>query len=218
MLRDRGLLVQNGVRYVVTGDVTALEVPETLQALVASRLDNLDQAERSLLQDASVSRPGVHGAAATQAVSRGQPFLDRLVGKQVLSRDDDHRSPERGQYVFLQALVRTVAYGTLSRKAQRSDTSWRRVILRDTWPGEARDAGVAWPRTTWRRSEQTGGRGCGRAARIGLRDARGRWTGSLLRSPSGQAQLLRARRRACRHRSATSRTARRRRPRVARQR
>ena len=54
MLQDRGLLVQEGARYVVTGDVTDLEVPETLQALVASRLDDLDQGERSLVQDVSV--------------------------------------------------------------------------------------------------------------------------------------------------------------------
>ena len=143
MLRDRGLLVQDGVRYVVTGDVTALEVPETLQALVASRLDNLDQAERSLLQDASVLGQAFTGAAA--AALNGRPeaevaaVLDRLVGKQVLSRDDDHRSPERGQYVFLQALVRTVAYGTLSRKAQKVRHLAAAGHLRDTWPGEARD-------------------------------------------------------------------------------
>ena len=38
MLQDRGLLTQEGSRYVVTGDVTDLNVPETLHALVASRL------------------------------------------------------------------------------------------------------------------------------------------------------------------------------------
>ncbi len=41
MLLDRGCWRQEGARYVVTGDVTDLDVPETLQALVASRLDNL---------------------------------------------------------------------------------------------------------------------------------------------------------------------------------
>ncbi|HZU61218.1 MAG TPA: adenylate/guanylate cyclase domain-containing protein, partial [Solirubrobacteraceae bacterium] len=54
MLLDRGLVAQEGARYVVTGDVSHLEVPETLQALVAARLDNLDARERALLQDAAV--------------------------------------------------------------------------------------------------------------------------------------------------------------------
>ena len=143
MLQDRDLLVQEGSRYVLTGDVSDLEVPETLQALVASRLDNLDHGERSLLQDASVL--GQSFTAAGAAAVSGRPeaevtsVLDDLVSKQVLTRDDDPRSPDRGQYVFLQALLRTVAYGTLSRRARKSRHLAAARHLRDTWPGEARD-------------------------------------------------------------------------------
>src|SRR5204863_111551 len=54
MLLDRGVLTQRGSRYVVEGTIADLEVPETLHALVAARLDNLDGTERSLLQDAAV--------------------------------------------------------------------------------------------------------------------------------------------------------------------
>ena len=71
MLLDRGLLLQDGARYVVTGDVSDLDVPETLQALVASRLDGLSQAERSLLQDASVL--GHSFTAAAAAALSGRP-------------------------------------------------------------------------------------------------------------------------------------------------
>ena len=46
MLLDRGLLTQEGSRYRVTGDVGELDVPETLHALAAARLDGLD-AERA---------------------------------------------------------------------------------------------------------------------------------------------------------------------------
>ena len=66
-------------------------------------------------------------------------MLDALVVKQVLGRDDDPRSPERGQYVFLQALLRTVAYGTLSRKARKARHVAAAHHLEHTWPGEARD-------------------------------------------------------------------------------
>ena len=67
MLQDRGLLVQEGSRYVVTGEVSDLEVPETLHALVASRLDGLSAAERSLLQDASGSRTRLYGRCRSRA-------------------------------------------------------------------------------------------------------------------------------------------------------
>jgi class 3 adenylate cyclase/predicted ATPase len=143
MLQDRGVLTQEGSSYVVTGEVSELEVPETLHALVASRLDGLSAAERSLLQDASVLGQSFTAAAAA-AVSdipgdEVGGVLDRLVTKQVLTRDDDPRSPERGQYVFLQALLRTVAYGMLSRRARKSRHVDAARYLERTWPGEARD-------------------------------------------------------------------------------
>ena len=143
MLQDRGLLKQEGSRYVVTGDVTDLDVPETLHALVASRLDGLSADERSLLQDASVLGQSF-GAGAVAALS-GLPeaavsgLLDGLVAKQVLGRDEDPRSPERGQYAFLQGLLRSVAYGTLSRRARKARHLAAARHLEQTWPGEARD-------------------------------------------------------------------------------
>ena len=54
MLLDRGLVVEDGPSYRVVGEVEALEVPETLHALVAARLDGLPAEERRLVQDASV--------------------------------------------------------------------------------------------------------------------------------------------------------------------
>jgi tetratricopeptide (TPR) repeat protein len=82
--------------------------------------------------------------AAVAALS-GRPegevseVLENLVAKQVLARDDDPRSSERGQFVFLQALVRTVAYGTLSRRARKARHVAAARHLEQTWPGEARD-------------------------------------------------------------------------------
>src|SRR3970040_739670 len=54
MLLDRGLLVQDDPPYRGTGEVETLEVPETLHALIAARLDGLSAEERRLLQDAAV--------------------------------------------------------------------------------------------------------------------------------------------------------------------
>ena len=60
MLVATGRLAQEGGRVVMTGrtldpdDPGALEVPPTLHALVAARLDRLSAADRSILQDAAV--------------------------------------------------------------------------------------------------------------------------------------------------------------------
>ena len=171
MLQDRGMLVQEGSRYVVTGDISDLDVPETLQALVASRLDGLSSGERSLLQDASVLGQSFTAAAAAALSGRPEPevngVLDGLVTKQVLARDDDPRSPERGQYLFLQALLRTVAYGTLSRRARKAGhVAAARTPggdLAGGGPGHRRGAGLALPRGDPRRSgRRRRGRSAGR--------------------------------------------------------
>jgi class 3 adenylate cyclase len=54
MLLDRGLLVQEGAAYRLAGEVESLEVPETLHALIAARLDDLSVEERKVLEDGSV--------------------------------------------------------------------------------------------------------------------------------------------------------------------
>ncbi|HET9718643.1 MAG TPA: adenylate/guanylate cyclase domain-containing protein [Solirubrobacteraceae bacterium] len=140
MLQDRGLLVQRGAQYVLTGEVDDLEVPETLHALVASRLDGLSAEERALLQNASVLgqtfSPVALAAVSKRHEEEVQPLIDALVAKQILSRDDDIASPERGQYAFLQALLRTVAYGTLSRRTRKALHLAAAEHMRETWRGE----------------------------------------------------------------------------------
>ncbi|MFZ0040111.1 MAG: adenylate/guanylate cyclase domain-containing protein [Solirubrobacteraceae bacterium] len=124
MLLDRGVLSQDGQRYVLTAAVDDLEVPETLQALVAARLDVLGDLERSLLQDASVLGMSFAPAAVAAVSGRHEHevrrVLDALVAKQVLGRNDDSLTSEPGQYHFLQALLRTIAFGTLTRRERKA--------------------------------------------------------------------------------------------------
>ena len=54
MLLDRGLLVESGGVYRTTAELDSLEVPESLHALIAARLDSLPESERHALQDAAV--------------------------------------------------------------------------------------------------------------------------------------------------------------------
>ncbi|HET9497003.1 MAG TPA: adenylate/guanylate cyclase domain-containing protein, partial [Candidatus Limnocylindria bacterium] len=123
MLIDRGLLVQAEGGYTLEGPIDRLAVPETLHALVAARIDANDPEDRSLLADGAVlgqsfTLAGIVGMTgrAEDAVVAG---LDRLARRELLIRDDDPRSPERGQYRFVQAVVREVAYETLAKADRR---------------------------------------------------------------------------------------------------
>jgi predicted ATPase len=140
MLLDRGLLVHEGSAYRLTGPVASLEVPETLHALIAARLDGLTTSERHLVQDASVLGK-TFTSTAIAALSGVPPpqlegLLASLVRKEVLGIQADPRSPERGQYGFLQDLVRTVAYETLSKRDRRRKHLHVAAYLEQAWGEE----------------------------------------------------------------------------------
>jgi class 3 adenylate cyclase/tetratricopeptide (TPR) repeat protein len=124
MLVDRGQLAARDGRFEVVGDLPSLDVPTSLQSLIGARLDALGPSERTLLQDAAVL--GQSFTMAALAGVTGQPAADLegrlrlLVGRELLSTVADPRSPERGQYGFVQSLIREVAYGTLSRRDRRA--------------------------------------------------------------------------------------------------
>jgi class 3 adenylate cyclase/predicted ATPase len=123
MLLDRGLLVQDGARYELVGAVETLEVPETLHALIAARLDGLTPEERRLVGDAAVLgktfTPQALAALSGMEGGRLDELLSGMVRREVLGLQSDPRSPEQGQYTFLQDLLRHVAYETLPRRERR---------------------------------------------------------------------------------------------------
>jgi len=124
MLLADGRLTEEGGAYRPVGALTELAVPETLHALIAARLDGLDVADRSLLQDAAVLGQSftIAGLAAVSSVDPDvlEPRLRAFVRRELLTLESDPRSPDRGQYSFVQALIREVAYNTLARTDRKS--------------------------------------------------------------------------------------------------
>ena len=128
------LLVQEGAVYRPAAPIDALEVPETLHALIAARLDGLPPEERRVLQDAAVLGKTFtkRALAALSGLTEAElePLLASLVRKEVLAVQADPRSPEHGQYGFLQDLVRHVAYETLSKRERTRAPPRRRLAPR----------------------------------------------------------------------------------------
>jgi class 3 adenylate cyclase/predicted ATPase len=124
MLLDRGLIAEDASSYRVVGEIGTLDVPETLQALIAARLDGLAEGERALVQDAAVLGKTFGSTLLARVAGRSEDevedVLASLVRKEVLSLQADPRSPEHGQYGFLQDLVRRVAYETLARRDRKA--------------------------------------------------------------------------------------------------
>ena len=122
-LAARGALAERDGRLVLAGELGELDVPATLGSLLAARLDALEPAERRLVKAMSVFGGAFprSAAAALADVPEGEldPVLAALVRKQVFVIRTDRLSPDRGQYDFAQGLLRTVAYGMLSRQERK---------------------------------------------------------------------------------------------------
>src|SRR5213075_2109047 len=96
------------------GDLT---LPETVQGLIAARIDGLAPEEKTLLQDASVIGKVFWPGALASSDDR---FIHALERKEFIRRDRRSSIAGETQYAFLHALVRDVAYGQIPR-AQRVD-------------------------------------------------------------------------------------------------
>ncbi len=123
MLLSEGKLSLDGGIYRPTGDLTNLAVPESLTALIASRLDALPPDERALASDAAVLGQSFTMAGITSVSGLDEDDLTArlrsLVRREILTLETDPRSPERGQYAFVQALIREVAYNSLAKRDRK---------------------------------------------------------------------------------------------------
>ena len=106
------------------GDVDELALPETVQGIIAARLDGLEAAEKALLQDAAVVGRVFWAGVLMQMDARDRPAVESSL--HALARKDFVRRERRpsvegeSEYGFLHLLVRDVAYGQIP-KAARSD-------------------------------------------------------------------------------------------------
>jgi tetratricopeptide (TPR) repeat protein len=103
-------------------DGGSIDVPPTIQALLAARLDQLDPGERSVLERGSVEGRTFHRGAVA-ALADGDGHLDqRLVSlvRKELVRPDRAQLPGDDAYRFRHLLIRDAAYDALP-KATRAE-------------------------------------------------------------------------------------------------
>jgi len=98
-----------------------VSVPPTIQALLAARLDQLDPAERAVLERGSVEGHVFH-ESAVRALANGEPQMPRLLAlvRKQLVRPDKPQFAGEDAYRFRHLLIRDAAYDALP-KAVRAD-------------------------------------------------------------------------------------------------
>ena len=103
-------------------------LPETVQGIIAARLDVLDREEKELLQDAAVLGRVFWVGGLGQERDAAEAALHRLERREFVQRERRSTVAGETEYAFRHALVREVAYEQIPR-AQRGEKH-RRVA---TW-------------------------------------------------------------------------------------
>jgi class 3 adenylate cyclase len=130
-LVDEGRLVPENGRWRVTGEVVDIAIPDTIQAVLAARIDLLEQEDKRTLQFAAVVGRVFWPGPVEVLLGRTEGLedtLDRLERKElVLSRLSSSMAGQR-EYLFKHVLTRDVAFESIPRRerasAHRSLARW----------------------------------------------------------------------------------------------
>jgi class 3 adenylate cyclase/predicted ATPase len=122
MLIDNGSLRKTNGRWEQVSALATLEVPPSIQALLAARIDLLADDERAVIEPASVIGQSFLQAAVEELVAEeakpGVPaHLTAMNRKQLVLASDNSDSDEQG-YRFGHVLIRDAAYGGLLKRAR----------------------------------------------------------------------------------------------------
>ena len=123
MLIDDGLLRQVDGAWEAAGDVERLEIPPTIQALLAARLDRLSISEREVAQRASVVGRVFEPEALAALAPASEPGLaERLMAlvRKELVRPDRSEVTGGDAFKFRHVLIQDAAYAALPKR-ERAD-------------------------------------------------------------------------------------------------
>ena len=123
MLKDRGLLVERGRTWELA-EGAEIPFPESVQGLIAARLDTLSPERKTLLQDAAVIGKifwaGALAAMGGRDEAGVREALHELSRKELVRAARQSSVEGEHEYGFWHLLVRDVAYAQIPRAARAS--------------------------------------------------------------------------------------------------
>jgi tetratricopeptide (TPR) repeat protein len=132
-LIDEGLVVLEQGRWRATAGITEVEIPDTVQAVLAARIDLLDAEDRRVLQAASVVGRVFWPGPVASLVGAARPSdlderLRRLEERELVQSRLGSSLAGQPELIFKHILTRDVAYASIPRReraaAHRTVGAW----------------------------------------------------------------------------------------------
>ena len=119
-LAEDGALGGSSGRYRLTRPVSTLQVPSTVQAILAARIDRLAADEKFLLQQLSVIGREFPSSLVREVITQAEAELYRLLAS-LQHKEFLYEQPAfpEVEYVFKHALTQEVAYGTVLHEQRK---------------------------------------------------------------------------------------------------
>jgi tetratricopeptide (TPR) repeat protein len=121
LLIDRGALVRKGRSWTLA-EAADVPFPDSVQGLIAARLDSLSAEQKALLQDAAVMGKVFWAGAVAAMGARDdltvREVLHELSRKELVRAARATTMEEEAEYSFAHSLIRDVAYSQIPRDAR----------------------------------------------------------------------------------------------------
>jgi class 3 adenylate cyclase/tetratricopeptide (TPR) repeat protein len=119
LIDDGVLRATDAARWEIARPVTEVELPRSIQALIAARLDGLPDDEKALLQDAAVVGrvfwAGAIAALSGRGLAEVRETLGRLRVKELVLPNDPPSFSDELEFTFRHVLIRDGAYDSLPK-------------------------------------------------------------------------------------------------------
>jgi class 3 adenylate cyclase len=137
-LIEQGNIAEGKGGWDFVGDAKKLQLPDTVEAVILSRIDRLDLQERDVLQVASVLGREFDGYLLDGIYSEIRALRKSLRNLERMDLIKEERSEKQIRYVFKHIMTQEVAYGTLSF-ARKSDLHRQTGVFIETKLSERKE-------------------------------------------------------------------------------
>ncbi len=119
-LLESGSIQKQGRQFVLTSPASDIQLPDTIQGIIAARLDRLDDRLKHIMQVASVIGREFRFHILQAITGMGEEIKSRLHHLQGLELIYEKRLLPDLEYIFKHALTQEVAYNSLLQKRRKA--------------------------------------------------------------------------------------------------
>jgi class 3 adenylate cyclase/tetratricopeptide (TPR) repeat protein len=120
-LIEEGVLVQRGDSWAATREIEALDIPDTIEGVLRSRLDNLPRLQKRLIQRASVVGEVFWRKIVAELMERGvDDYLDDLERRDLVRQRLESIFEDDLEYIFKHTILHETVYNSILRRVRRT--------------------------------------------------------------------------------------------------